>query len=158
MSSICVDGWPDLKVLTVREIATPELHTLPPIIMEVENGCISNIRVLSFRVMFHFHDYGRKGIYIYFFLGGDLFPSFKIVSKISSLRHVFFSWTWQISMKPTKHTWLPGVGSWCSFGTMVAHGWGCLGGGDVDDQHHDTVHADLPWNKRHRAWTWINMD
>ena len=29
--------------------------------MEVENGCISNIRFLSFRVVFHFHDYGRKG-------------------------------------------------------------------------------------------------
>ena len=28
--------------------------------MEVENGCISNISFLSFRVSFHFHDYGRK--------------------------------------------------------------------------------------------------
>ena len=27
----------------------------------VENGCISNISFLSFRVIFHFHDYGRKG-------------------------------------------------------------------------------------------------
>ena len=36
--------------------------TLPSIIMEVENGCPSNISLLSFRVIFHFHDYGRKGI------------------------------------------------------------------------------------------------
>ena len=28
---------------------------------EVENGCISNIGFFSFRVVFHFHDYGRKG-------------------------------------------------------------------------------------------------
>ena len=27
----------------------------------MENGCISNIGFLSFRVIFHFHDYGRKG-------------------------------------------------------------------------------------------------
>ena len=27
----------------------------------VENGCISNISFLSFRVVFHFNDYGRKG-------------------------------------------------------------------------------------------------
>ena len=34
-------------------------HTLPAIIME-EMGP-SNISFLSFRVIFHFHDYGRKG-------------------------------------------------------------------------------------------------
>jgi len=27
----------------------------------MESGCISNIGFLSFRVIFHFHDYGRKG-------------------------------------------------------------------------------------------------
>ena len=27
----------------------------------VENGCISNVGFLSFRLIFHFHDYGRKG-------------------------------------------------------------------------------------------------
>ena len=31
--------------------------TLPPIIMEEENGRISNISFLSFRKTFHFHDY-----------------------------------------------------------------------------------------------------
>ena len=41
------------------------IYTLPPIIMEVENGCVSNIRFVSFRVIFHFHDYGRKVFYTY---------------------------------------------------------------------------------------------
>ena len=36
-------------------------YKFSPIIMEVENGCISNISFLSFGVVFHFHDYGRKG-------------------------------------------------------------------------------------------------
>ena len=37
--------------------------TLPPIIMEVKNGCISN-RIVSLHLewFFHFHDCGRKGI------------------------------------------------------------------------------------------------
>ena len=30
----------------------------------VEKGCISNISFLSFRVIFHFHDYGRKVRYM----------------------------------------------------------------------------------------------
>ena len=34
--------------------------TLPPIIMEVENGSLQ-YSFPSFRVIFHFHDYGRKG-------------------------------------------------------------------------------------------------
>ena len=33
-----------------------------PIIMEVENGCISNSSYLSKTAIFHFHDCGRKGI------------------------------------------------------------------------------------------------
>ena len=41
------------------------LVTLPPIIMVqwkmMEKGCISNICFLSYRVIFHFHDYRRKG-------------------------------------------------------------------------------------------------
>ncbi len=38
-------------------------NTLLPIIMEVENGSLQyyDISFLSFRVVFHFHDYGRKG-------------------------------------------------------------------------------------------------
>ena len=35
--------------------------TLPPIIMEVRNGCISNSSYLSNTAIFHFQDYGRKG-------------------------------------------------------------------------------------------------
>ena len=34
--------------------------TLPPIIMEVKNGCISNSSYLSNIAIFHFHDNGRK--------------------------------------------------------------------------------------------------
>ncbi len=41
-----------------------ETPTLPFTIMEVENGCPSNIRFLSFGVIFHFHDYGRKIVMI----------------------------------------------------------------------------------------------
>ena len=46
---------------TIKEEWTPggAVFTLPPIIMEVEKGP-SNMSFLSFRVVFHFHDYGRK--------------------------------------------------------------------------------------------------
>ena len=38
--------------------------TLPPIIMEVENGMSPILVSFHFRVMFHFYDYGRKGMSI----------------------------------------------------------------------------------------------
>ncbi len=36
-------------------------NTLPPIIMEVENGTQKETKVIFQAPIFHFHDYGRKG-------------------------------------------------------------------------------------------------
>ena len=47
----------DIQVSNRSSVHPP---TLPPIIMEVKNGCISNSSYLSNIAMFHFHDYGRK--------------------------------------------------------------------------------------------------
>lgn len=42
-------------------------NTLPPIIIgSVENGFPLNIRFLSFRMIFHLHEYGRKGNWMRF--------------------------------------------------------------------------------------------
>ena len=40
------------------------VFTLPPVIIELENGSLQYI-FRSFRVIFHFHDYGRKGIFLW---------------------------------------------------------------------------------------------
>ncbi len=36
--------------------------TLPPIIMEVENGVLEDVWLVSKWAIFHFHAFGRKGI------------------------------------------------------------------------------------------------
>ena len=49
----CVKGNP--SSITIRIYPSSHNHG------SVENGCMSNISFLSFGVIFHFHDYGRKG-------------------------------------------------------------------------------------------------
>ena len=57
-------------------------YTFLPIIMEVENGSLQYyFSFLSFRAIFYFHDYGRKGTYRYLL--------FRLISKIC-LYHPFF--------------------------------------------------------------------
>ena len=60
LTNIFQRGWNhQLEAFCVEILHT---STLPAIIMvQVENGCISNISFLTFRVIFHFHAYGRKG-------------------------------------------------------------------------------------------------
>ena len=43
--------------------------TLPPIIMEVENGVLEDVWLVSKCAILHFHDYGRKGIVLAFVWG-----------------------------------------------------------------------------------------
>ena len=47
-----------------RVEASVMLYTLPPIIMEVENGMSPILVSFHFREMFHIYDYGRKGMSI----------------------------------------------------------------------------------------------
>ena len=65
--------------------------TLPPTIMEVENMGPSNISFLSFRAMFHFHDYyGRKGrCYMLVLKMVGRWFNYLFLSKVVNLEKVF---------------------------------------------------------------------
>ena len=86
--------------------------------MEVENRCVSNISFLSFRVIFHFHDYGRKGKYLLF----QNVPLFSDDSKSASK-----SFTCQASKNPrfskafVRYSQLSKI-----YHTFVYHNYGCF--------------------------------
>ena len=83
LSPINWDVWPlastrqisrqvDTMTVTVQKPSGATLSgqehlplTLPPVITKVENGDVSNFSFLSFKVVCHFHDYGRTGTFCF---------------------------------------------------------------------------------------------
>ena len=70
------------------------LFTLPPIIMEVKNGCISN-RIVTFQIVCHFplnHDYGRKSTFLPKMIGEPLtkkYLSIQLTTTISMISMIY---------------------------------------------------------------------